>query len=291
MGIGLKRIGAERRFFCEICNMDDYFSEMWNQETNNRLLDFYIEFASALDVPEEIKKSLSAPLLVHASPSYIENADKRVILVGKETMGWIGSYQNFCCDMKHNPEESCKRMMESQAWFMLHDKKSKYKYWQMYKMMAKRGYNDLLGASQLWTNLIPVDYHGHSYLGTGRALQYDKMPSEFISSLRLYAEKMLKGTINILKPRIIVFCTGSTYDKDLYSFLHIDSKHTVSLRKLPECAAKEEGSIDLTDTVTFMWNDIRCIRTEHPRKLESRGTKCVKKIVVDTVYNLIESEG
>lgn len=135
---------------------------------------------------------------------------------------------------------------------MLHDKKSKYKYWQMYKMMAKRGYNDLLGASQLWTNLIPVDYHGHSYLGTGRALQYDK---------------------------------------DLYSFLHIDSKHTVSLRKLPECAAKEEGSIDLTDTITFMWNDIRCIRTEHPRKLESRETKCVKKIVVDTVYNLIESEG
>lgn len=276
----------ERRYL----RMNDYFSDMWNQEMNNRLLDFYVEMADTLDVSDDVKKSLSAPLLVHASPSYIENVDKRVILVGKETMGWVDSYQKFCRDMKNDSAKSCKKMMESQAWFMLYDRKSKYKYWQMYKMMAKRGYNDLLSASQLWANLFPVDYHGHSYLGIGRGLQYDKMPREYFSSLRLYAEKMLKGITNILKPRIIVFCTGSTYDEDLYSFLDVDSKHTVSLKKLPECAAKEENAIDLTGTVTFVWNGIRCIRTEHPRRLESRGTKCVKKIIVDTVYNLIESE-
>lgn len=270
--------------------MNDYFSNMWDQEMNNRLLDFYKEMAGTLDVADGVKNSLSAPLLVHASPSYIENVDKRVILVGKETMGWVGSYQNFCRDMRNDSEKSCKKMMESQAWFMLYDRKSKYKYWQMYKMMAKQGYNNLLRASQLWANLIPVDYHGHSYLGTGRGLQYDKMPSEYFPSLRLYAQKMLKGTFDILSPKIIVFCTGSTYDEDLYSFLGVDSKHIVSLRDLPECAAKEECAIDLTGTATFVWNGIRCIRTEHPRRLESRGTKCVKKIIVDTVYNLIESE-
>ena len=135
----------------------------------------------------------SYPLFMKVFPDY-EKARKKILFVGKETYGWIDT-------MKNLSDLTTKFLMESYEEFEFakdyHGRNSPF--WRFVKMFYHSINGDKLPNGFLWTNFSKCDSFGTT-------------PSFEIQKLNESGFNLIKNEINIVKPDIVLFLTGWTFE-------------------------------------------------------------------------------
>ncbi len=218
-------------------------------DIQKNLNDLYIEkldkkfLASIKD-----QEKLSAPLLIKAYQSYID-APIKIMYVGKETNHWlthhsiepnkrglIGAY-----DEKDNLntdrllDRYNKRMTQQHNW-------KKSALFNQYKNIKDQLVDNEVGSgSVVWNNLFKMAYDrgkGYSKSSLGHSIELQQL------SKQIFLEEL-----QILKPEIIIFVTGSSYDTVIKDYF---TKYETLEIVIPKKLWK------------FKYKNILCYRTAHP---------------------------
>jgi len=236
-----------------------------NSSTSAELKHLYQELKN-IELPEDIQKSLSAPLLLSVGEQW-KNSEKRILIVGQETQGWgndeikFGSFQSF-----KNRENSIEELADAYRHFCFGKNSSHNRspFWSAYRSIAKIGNSDLKPDTNiLWTNLVRCDYDGKSILTTNENLQ-NNVGSKF--------KGVLKREIEILQPTQIIFFTGPRYDRFL-----IDEFPDIKMEKF------NNKFNERTLSKFLISNNIKSIRTYHPSFL--RRSKKWDEIIEEIIKN------
>ncbi len=218
-----------------------------------------------IDTLKNIEK-LSAPLLIKAYESFL-NADLKIMYVGKETNHWltdpkiplekrglIGVYNDDdSLDIDRLLTRYNKRMTQSKNW-------TKSALFKQYKNIKDQLVDTNIGSgSVVWNNLFKMSYD--------RGKGYSKTSLGHSSDLQELSKKVFLQELEILKPNILIFVTGSSYDKVIKNYLQ-DYK-TIEVI-IPKKLWK------------FKYNDILCYRTVHPDSI-----RFIKKDIREDYYQMI----
>jgi len=170
----------------------------------------YEEFKHNTIIPPRLATRLSPPLLLKIPEQYL-NSNRRILIVGQETLGWdFRPVHNF---VDFNTIPNSVEMM-TQAYqnfeFSLRSKRNyRSPFWQAYRKMRialgenKRGFQ----TSVLWTNLFRMSLDGGSVVKKGSR--------EDANLIRDAGRSLLLSEIAILEPDAIIFFTGPNYDPHL----------------------------------------------------------------------------
>ncbi|SIS64850.1 uracil-DNA glycosylase family protein [Salimicrobium flavidum] len=167
-----------------------------------------------------------------------EQADMKVMIVGKETNDWEGRFG------KHSLTD----LQEFYADFLANDTKAKHTlFWrypqELFSSLQERG-----SVSFVWNNIYKI----------GKAGKKGK-PSRSVRNINQQSFQVFKEELEILKPDIVLFLTGPGYDKVLKSYLpgltH-ESMAEGTKREMVRCIHPSLPSIAL--------------RTYHPQYLNTR---------------------
>lgn len=169
------------------------------------------------EIPETLRPKLSCPLLLKIPENWYAN-EKRVLVVGQETLGWgfkkgdnpAGAYpelvkfQDFL-----STKEGVPALTEWYAAFKYarhHPANYRSPFWQAYRQVRKAVGNqaDGLDTTVLWTNLFRVAFKETSVVKCGT-------PEE-AKLLHSVSAPVLRCEIEILNPTAVVFYTGPDYD-------------------------------------------------------------------------------
>lgn len=175
----------------------------------------YTEFCHSKAIDPELAGKCSLPLLLHIGPSWGGGSQKRVLVVGQETLAWQfrpGEYEWKYGLVTSYPELVAIRgidhidvLMDGYRRFEF----AKYEtahanspFWR-----AFREFNSLSGTSTLWTNLVRCSVNNGSVIRNCTEAQLDHL---------LSAQRgVLAKEIRLLQPTAVVFFTGPNYDRIL----------------------------------------------------------------------------
>lgn len=166
-----------------------------------------------------------------------EPSGVRTMIVGKETLGW----RNKTCNgkLKHRFELEDVIASQEQHAKVLVSLGAKSKFIQFYRSACKRLNDDKKGDSIVWANLLCVSDHSKSPVG-----------SKAFEAVKALSKDLLIAQIEVLQPSVILFVTGTSYDKYIREFFP-DRQASVAL-----CPGK---------LWSFRIGNSQCFRTSHPQ--------------------------
>ena len=186
-------------------------------------------------------RELSAPLLISISAAYLR-APVRVMFVGKETNGWWGKLSAY-----YAVEDSLAELMQRYQQQM-----GKLKWGGRFFQMLSRTARELNGAQAdaiAWTNLMRTDREQ----GKG----YSRNSKEFSAALTKMSQEMLRFEVELLKPDVIIFACGTSYDSVIKeTFPHRTNSEPVVKRALWQ----------------FNVGKILCFRSQHPQAVRRKNS-------------------
>ncbi|WP_151192243.1 hypothetical protein [Desulfomicrobium orale] len=208
-----------------------------------RLIQEYTEFKEKCVLPAELQDRLSPPLLIKV-PEKWERSDKRVLVIGQETLGWsfqsgeyyswpferIWSFKDF---LKVN--DSVQAMIHAyQEFEFAKQQPENYRspFWRAYREIRKANKDTIDGidTTVLWSNLFRMSLDCGSVIKNGK--------KEEIDMIRSVSSGLLLEEIKILKPTSVIFFTGPHYNETLYKefggivlekFMDYETNHTAYL--------------------------------------------------------------
>lgn len=207
---------------------------MFKQEVQEVLDSYYSEaLASARFGFAPHFRDLSAPFLLSVSQAYLE-APVRVMFVGKETNGWYDKLGVFY--ERHDGIDIVKARYEDQG----SSSTGSSEFLRQWKRFAEV-FGEGNRAAVCWNNLMKMDWYrpnrGYSRTSIGHS-----------THLFNFSVAAVRFEIKVLKPDLIIFGTGHTYDRALKAVLPI----------------RETVSVELKALWHFRSKGIECFRTFHP---------------------------
>lgn len=199
---------------------------------------------------------LSAPLLVSISDAYL-NAPVRIMFVGKETNKWCGRLTQF-----YEEDRGLDRLMRRYR-----DHLGRRTWKSPFMQTLSRTAKELAGGQEeaiLYTNLMKMDWGK----GGKRFARNSKRHSVALSKL---SRDMFRFEVELLKPDVIIFASGVTYDSVIKGMFP-DEERSGSVR----IEAKALWRFNLGSTV--------CYRTRHPSAIARKGGPFAK---TGTYYSTI----
>lgn len=165
-----------------------------------KLFERYMSIAK--EHQEFLEKSLSnkdlAKLLLGSVPDEYDQAPNKILIVGRETRGWLNSWNDF----QYN-EHGIKRSMDKSKDFVQDQIKEKRKdtrgksFFNFVRDIAKKsGENGIL-----WANIYACDYNGGH-------INHIK-DKDIIKEIETISRKIIVAQIEVLNPDIIIFATGN----------------------------------------------------------------------------------
>lgn len=186
-------------------------------------------------------RELSAPLLISISEAYL-HAPVRVMFVGKETNGWWGKLRAY-----YATEDALAALMQRYQ-----EQMGKSKWGGRFFQMLSRTARELNGAQAdaiAWTNLMKTDWEQ----GNG----YSRNSKEFSAALTKMSQEMLRFEVELLKPHVIIFACGTSYDSVIKeTFPHRTNSEPVVKRALWQ----------------FNVGEILCFRCQHPQVIRKKNS-------------------
>jgi hypothetical protein len=198
-------------------------------------------------------RELSAPLLISISDAYL-TAPVRIMFVGKETNGWRGKLRTY-----YAAEDALASLMKRYQMQM-----RKRKWLGRFFQMLGRAARELAGAQVeaiAWTNLMRMDWEN----GKG----FSRNSKGISEALTKMSQKMLRFEVALLKPDVIIFACGASYDSAI--------KATFPYRTNSEPIVKRA-------LWQFTVGDILCFRSQHPQAIRKKNSPLKH---VDTYYTEI----
>jgi hypothetical protein len=197
---------------------------------------------------------LSAPFLLSVSQAYLDSP-VRVMFIGKETNGWCGKLEAFY----DHPDriEIAKARYENQHARGTGNSEL-LRQWQRFADAFTSGDR----AAVCWNNLMKMDWHrpkrGYSRTSIGHS-----------AHLFNFSVAVLQFEIELLKPDLIIFGSGHTYDRALKAVL-------------PQ---RETVKVEPKALWHFRSNGIECFRTFHPGAWDKHSPRPIKAYyeeIIDT---------
>jgi hypothetical protein len=185
-----------------------------------QLLEVYEKFKNKADFYGGLSDRLSAPLLLHV-PDRWKSSNRRVLIVGQETMGWdfrSGKYYDWpfstitnWSEFKRVPD-SVPAMVHGYKCFEFARREPNYSspFWQAYRQFreALGEPRDGIDTSVLWTNLFRMSLDGGSVMDDGQ---------ETTQGIGEASREILIEEMRIIQPTAVVFFTGPKYEESLCS--------------------------------------------------------------------------
>lgn len=212
-------------------------------------------------------KGLSG-LFVPSVPAGYLASSKRLLLVGKETRGWLAKQTHgLLHDTTDTPTNG--------AWltYLAESQNAHWDYWSRPESAGRSPFLSFLKRcksslqewhgvpSVIWANLFCASYYSRS--------PRHSLAFEHVCEL---SKAMLLSHISILKPTNILFVTGPGYDKYIKAFFEIKDSEVIEPRRLWH----------------FKANGIPAVRTPHPQYAASNSARLN---ALETLRDGPDSEG
>ena len=228
---------------------------------NNRLLQRYTEAVDAETLRQfAADKRLSGLFIPAVSESYTRSK-ARLLIVGRETAGWRSHI-----DVSVNPDSAnVAHYLQRQMLYhteKVHNVSATSKFFQFYRHAARTVASPEDRTSQdapVWANLFCVD---------ANKTRPDNGAGPITAKIVALSAELLRIQIDVLRPQMIVFATGSSCDHYLKTF-HRDPSANSKVhvpKRLWEFSVATGG--DSGDPVR-----IRAFRTPHPRHTASNAIR------------------
>lgn len=161
-------------------------------------------------------KEVSFPLLIHLDSTNYLSAARKLLCVGQQTFGWGGDGREVLSP------EAFNRCLEDYRNFALGTNYTASPFWAACRKLYHSLNPDGPRNGYAWSNLIRVDQAGYR-------------PSPEIENAVRTSFNVLGEEIAILKPDVVVFLTGPTYDQALeetFPKLSFSALENVSIREI-----------------------------------------------------------
>lgn len=191
------------------------------------------------------QEDLAGLFVSSVSNEYLDS-NRRVMIVGKETRSWIGGLrkvENF-----QDVETYIRHAMQRHAAYV-QNPQTKSKFFQFYKEASRKmaGKTPALPGAVIWANLFCLSYKTQSPI---RAIgQFERIKN--------LSRELLRAQIEVLKPDVIFFVTGASYDKYIKEFFKITEGRAIVKKSL----------------WSFKADGIPCYRTTHPQWEKGRADR------------------
>lgn len=219
---------------------------------NNALNKLYMKKWASL-IENSKGSNAACPLLIQVDENY-QDADIRVMVVGQETDGWLGSLEN---NKKTITEiqgayfdylYKCKKKIRRPFW-----NRKNFRYYK--EKIAKR--YPYKRVSFIWNNVNKIGKNGRG------------KPTKKILKLENQYFNVFEEEMNILRPDIVIFVTGDRHIPIYHKTMEPVSKSPVA-------------EVYLTD-----YPNVLAVRTYHPNAMIKGGKKHLKEKVLDLIYQNI----
>jgi len=214
-------------------------------------------------------ENLSAPLLIKVYENYLKS-DLRIMYIGKETNDWLtstkipenkrgikGVYSKNSLDINRLLNRYDKRMTQKNNW-------KKNAFFKQYKNIKDQLVDTVVGSGSIvWNNLFKMSYD--------RGKGYSKTSLGHSTILHEISKEIFLNELKILEPNILIFVTGSTYDKVIKDYLHDYKTEKVIIPK---------------KLWKFKYQNILCYRTVHPdsiRFIKKSERKDYYQMIIDDI--------
>ena len=188
----------------------------------NSLNSLYEKFKNEVSLPAELAERASPPLLLSVSDKWV-NAEKRVLVVGQETLGWDFHPGDYFPDLKDpimtfadfqvTPNSVAALTAGYRDFEFARHQPGNYNspFWRAYRSVRSSLGEDVDGAETavLWTNLFRMSLDNGSV--------YENGSSEEAALIREAGSALLRAEIQVLAPTSVIFFTGPNYNEHLYA--------------------------------------------------------------------------
>ena len=240
---------------------------LWAHRLNKELLSMYKSLGT-LNISEETKKRLSAPLRTMVGPAF--KPENNLLIVGEETYHGLGGKTETVVSSFHSYESYHGKysgdyiLMEVQSDFMLNRynhasaKTQQSPFWKACAKISGVGHmTDLLSAGVAWSDLMTSDLDG------GSPLERGAMNSKELDVFLGYSLQSFKGNLGITTPKVAMIFAGPKYDFFLEECFNLPQNWKKDdLRSLPECSDPEEKLLQHVNI--FQHNGTLFVKTYHP---------------------------
>lgn len=227
-----------------------------------KLFERYMSIAE--EHQEFLEKSLSyndlAKLLLGSVPDEYEQAPNKILIVGRETKGWLKSWNDFQYD-----KNGIKRSMDKSKDFVRDQLKEKKKdtrgksFFNFVRDIAKKSGDN----GVLWANIYASDYKGGH-------INHIK-DKDMIKEIETISKKIIVAQIEVLNPDIIIFATGNQgiAARRRY-FPNSELRECTAIEGYP---SKDLWAFKLPDY------DAQCYRIHHPSSFSNEKRQARQKLI------------
>lgn len=204
-------------------------------------------------------KDLSKLLFGSISDEY-EQAPNKILIIGRETKGWLKS----CNDFQYN-RSGIKRSMNKSKDFVQNQLKEGRKdtrgksFFNFVRDIAKKSG----GNGILWANIYAADYKG-------KHINHSKN-KDLIKEIETISKKIIVAQIEVLNPDIIIFSTGNQGIAARRRYFPNSN--------LRECAAIEGYPSKDLWAFKLPEYEAQCYRIHHPSSLHSEKRQARQKLI------------
>lgn len=233
-----------------------------------KLFERYMSIAE--DHQEFLERSLSyndlSKLLLGSVPDEYEQAPNKILIIGRETKGWLKSWNDFQYD-----KNGIKRSMDKSKDFVRSQLKEKKKdtrgksFFNFVRDVAKKSGDN----GVLWANIYASDYKG----GHINHIKDKNM----IKEIETISKKIIVAQIEVLNPNIIIFATGNqgVAARRRY-FPNSELRERKAIEGYP---SKDLWAFKLPDY------DAQCYRIHHPSSF-SRDKKQARQKLIEILPSI-----
>jgi hypothetical protein len=229
----------------------------------NELMALYQRFLDPKNAAADMISELSAPFLIRTNEQY-ENAKPKVVVVGQETNGWLGTYRDFLAESKTiecaRTKQCATSAFDVYEWILENHKTTFFQYLDMIRFgLYGKASAHSTRKTILWLNLFKIS-RGPMWRSPWKR-----------EVMRLQGD-VVQREITLLKPDVVIFLTGPNYDdvlEDAAWNAQITEMGVYPKRQLAQVIQKE-----LLPGLSF--------RTYHPKylRLKKKGLEfCIPAIV------------
>lgn len=198
----------------------------------------------------QLKSKAASPLLIKVSDDYI-NSDLKVMVIGQETDGWFGYF--------NETQPSIEKLMDGYYDYFYKiskngKKRSKRAFWnnKNFEFFEKSIKVEGKSVQFIWNNISKIG-------GTGRG-----KPKRDIWELEKSTFDVIRGEIEILKPDLIIFTTGS---RDNYIKFHCGNETKFISKLYFEGNVLADKTNNLIAEVKMQHFPNTCaVRVQHPNR-------------------------
>lgn len=231
---------------------------MLQQKLFERYMSIAIEHQAFLEKSLSYK-NLSKLLFGSISDEY-EQAPNKILIIGRETKGWLKS----CNDFKYNGN-GLKLLMNKSKDFVQNQLKEGRKdtrgksFFNFVRDIAKKSGGDGI----LWANIYAADYKG-------KHINHLK-DKDMIKEIETISKKIIVAQIEVLNPDIIIFATGNQgINARRRYFPNSNLRECTAIEGYP---SKDLWAFKLPDY------DSQCYRIHHPSALHSEKKQARQKLI------------